>query len=832
LTVSKHLIIHGHFYQPPRENPWSGYIPNQISAKPYPNWNLRITRECYAPNTMARILDRTGAIERIINNFKYMSFNVGPTLLTWLKEASPDTHRLIVEADKEASLERWGNGPALAQVFNHIIMPLANYRDKKTEIIWGKKFFKKTFEREPMGMWLAETAVDLETLKLLKENGVKFTILAQNQIAAVRPLIPGGAAPWTPVPGGSVDPREPYRVFFGSGGEDYLDIFVYDGPVSKAVAFENLLRDGKTFLDRIKIAYGTPKEDGPTLVNLATDGESYGHHFHFGDMALAWLFDALESDAENSSPEDRIKLTNYSEFLVKFPPKKEARIYENSSWSCSHGVERWRADCGCRTGGDPSWNQKWRAPLRDGLDWLRDQLIVIFEREAGQVFHDPWEARDDFIDVFGNNYDESSKAAFLEKNGKPGVFLPINSKKAMEFMEIQLMSLYMFTSCAWFFDDMAGLEPIQNLRYAARAIELCQRYSPMDLTDGLLQYLKKAIPNATGYDTGEDVWRLEVAGHSFNATSAAAQWAAASAMDEKGALKDCRYVVFSNPEYEKTLKNPADPLPHLFTGKVSLTETRLGSVSERHALVLADDGPKLDILIFESEFEKAPDFQITKNIFMEKGPAYLRSTFEAFFPGASWYTLESLWPSIRQTILTGQLKGFFDELKDHTIKAYRNYHDALLQYSQKENAWDWMDQFVFRVMAEVELENIVKPMRDGRPIDLKKLKTLISQDAGRNFRNIPVIKESAGLYIKKLFSQLKDGPGRPTLLEELLSFLHFIKTNLNDLDIWEFQNLYYNLINNETGFFRSLGEQDHKILAEIGQTLGFADKIRERDPLS
>jgi alpha-amylase/alpha-mannosidase (GH57 family) len=827
LTQEEYLIIHGHFYQPPRENPWSGYIPNQISAAPFVNWNLRINRECYAPNTMARILDNTGAIDKIINNFRYMSFNVGPTLLSWMKTQVKDTYNLILEADRLGAQERDGHGPAIAQVFNHIIMPLANYRDKVTQIVWGKKFFQDTFKRDPEGMWLAETAVDLESLMLLKQNGIKFTILAQNQIAAIRPLTPLRTKTWEPLRS-PVDPREPYRVFFGENDEDFIDCFVYDGPVSRAVAFENLLRDGQAFLSRIQSAFGSREDDWPRLVNLATDGESYGHHFHFGEMALAWLFDNLLDKEKN----DQIRLTNYGQFLALHPPRIEAKIVENSSWSCAHGVERWRSDCGCHTGGDPSWNQKWRTPLRDGLNWLRDELIVIFERESNLIFKDPWAARNAYIDVINSDYDPLAKEAFLKANCTQAASDPNLCRKALVLMESQLMALYMFTSCAWFFDDLAGLEPIQNLRYACRAIQLCQKFSSQDLNEGLIKFLKTAIPNNPAYKNGEDLYQTEVCRNGLNASQAAAQWAAASSMNEPQALKQYRYLKVGNKETEKTLLNPSDQLPLLFTGKVSLNETRLGITSDRYALVLAEDGPKLNILVMESEFDKQPDFQKAKSLFLERGPSYLRSAFTGLFPRAESFTLDSLWPSVRDEILTGQLKDFFNELKEYTTKAFRNYHDALLRYSLKENAWDWMDQFVFRVMAEVDLENIIKPMRDGRPIDIARLKELISQEFGRSNRNTPVIRESVGIYIRKLFNQLTHGPGRPTLLEEIQNFLNFIKSTLGEMDLWEFQNMYFQLINREMGFFRSLGEADRIILSDIGHILGFSDNITGRTLIS
>jgi hypothetical protein len=824
-TPERHLIIHGHFYQPPRENPWTGAVPNQISAAPFPNWNARINRECYAPNTMARILDGKGAVDKVFNNFRHMSFNTGPTLLMWMEAHAPETFRLIREADRLGAADHGGHGPAIAQVFNHMILPLAAARDKKTQVEWGWTYFRKTYGRDPEGMWLAETAADSESLRLMSLRGVKFTVLAQNQVSAARPLSAGGgpgAGEWKPF-AGAPDPREPYRVFWGKGPEDFLDVFVYDGPVSRAVAFENLLRDGKAFLDRIGLAFGAPDGDRPLLVNLATDGESYGHHFHFGEMALAWLFnEILEPKASGEAP---IRLTNYGEFLSLHPPRKEARLVERSSWSCVHGVERWRSDCGCRTGGDPSWNQKWRAPLREGLDWLRDRLSEIFESSGSRYFRDPWEARDAYGEVVSSGYDPKARRAFLEAHGTSAAGSPEGAKAALEFMEAQLMALYMFTSCGWFFDDLAGLEPVQNMRYAARAIELSQRHSPLDLTEGLMGYLAKAVPNSKAYPDGAEIWAQEVAGSCLNAATACAQWAAAQAMDEPKAFSGQRWVNVAAVESGRTLRTPPASLPLLYCAKARLKETRLDAVAERLAMVLADDGPRLDILIFETEPGKAPDLDRARAVFLDKGPQYLRSSFEALFPGEARFTLDTLWPAVRDGILAGQLKGFFNEIKQSTIRAFRNYRDALVKYSQKENAWDWMDKFIFRVMAEADLENILKPMRDGRPVDLARLKELIGMESGRSSRNIPVIKDSAGLYIKSLFSQLELGPRRPTLLEELLSFLNFVKGNIPEVDLWEFQNVYYQLVRHETELFRSLSEPERRLLSEIGLALGFSARI-------
>jgi alpha-amylase/alpha-mannosidase (GH57 family) len=825
---SRYLIIHGHFYQPPRSNPWSGSIPIQLSAAPFANWNQRISRECYSPNTVARILGDDGLIVKIINNFEHISFNVGPTLLLWLKEGDRETYDRIVAADKAACPAHGGHGPAIAQVFNHMILPLANHRDKVTQVVWGRRFFEHTFQRPPEGMWLAETAVDTESLSVLARHHIKFTILAQNQVDAVRPLAPGGARGEGPFQklGSQVDPREPYRVFWGDGPDDHIDVFVYDGQVSRAVAFENLLRDGAAFSERVLQAFGAPKE-GPVLVNLATDGESYGHHFHFGEMALAWLLDSLarpQGKPGDPVPEDAIALTNYGEFLSLFPPTKEARIVEDSSWSCAHGIERWRSDCGCHTGGDPAWNQKWRTPLRDGLDWLRDQLIGIFERESQGLFQDPWAARDAYIDVLLSEYVPDAQTDFLDRHTLAHASDLEARTKALELMESQLMAMYMFTSCAWFFDDLAGLEPIQNMRYAARAIELCQKHTPIDLTLGLLGYLRKAIPNDRNYATGEDIWVDEVEGTNLNASQTAGQWGAALAMKTPNALKECRYIKVKNESSERVFLVRGDELPQILTGKAEFTEIRLKATREKSVLVLADNGPKLDIVVPEAGDD---NFAKARRLFLESGVKALRKGLDDLFPGAARFTLDTLWPGAREDILTHLLKDFFEDLLAYTSKAFNNYKDALVGYSLKSKAWDWMDAFVFRVMAENELAHILKPMADGRPIDIDQLKGLLSLDTGGSTRNGPVISEASEKYLGNLFRQLKFGPGRPTLLEEIASFLKLVKSTLKDVDLWDSQNQFYYLLENRLSFLRSISEPEKNLLKEIGRTLGFSPKIAE-----
>jgi hypothetical protein len=487
-------------------------------------------------------------------------------------------------------------------------------------------------------------------------------------------------------------------------------------------------------------------------------------------------------------------------------------------------VERWRSDCGCRTGGDPAWNQKWRTPLRDGFDWLRDQLIVIFERESAGVFRDPWGARDDYSGVVASGYDPFEVNGFLERNA-PGL-TPELRVKALSLMESQLMSLYMFTSCAWFFDDIAGLEPVQNMRYAARAIELCQRWTPKNLTQGLMDFLRRAEPNDTAYQTGEDVWRGEVAGTELSSGQTAAQWAASLAVKAPGTLKDCRYTKIANESSERVYLTRGDELPQLLTGSAEFTEARVGETRRRFVLVLADNGPKLDIVAPEEE-AGAESVQKARRLFLESGPAALRGSLESLFPGAERFTLDSLWPGVREEILGHVLKDFFEDLLSYTSKAFHNYRDALFSYSLKAEAWDWMDAFVFRVMAENELAHILKPMADGRPIDMDHLKKLLSADPGGPTRNIPVISEASEKYLGNLFRQLKYGPGRPTLLEEIESFLKLVKSTLKDVDLWDSQNQFYYLLENKLCFLRSITDPEKKLIIEIGKTLGFSPKIAE-----
>ncbi|HLD48057.1 MAG TPA: glycoside hydrolase, partial [Desulfobaccales bacterium] len=359
--MEKYICIHGHFYQPPRENPWLEAIELQDSAFPYHDWNERIAAECYAPNTLSRILDGEGRIIRLPNNYARISFNFGPTLLAWMMDKTPEIYEAILAADRQSQERFSGHGSALAQAYSHMIMPLAHRRDKYTQVLWGIRDFEHRFGRPPEGMWLPETALDIETLDIMAELGLRFTILAPRQAHKVRKI---GQGPWRDVRGGRIDPTTPYLLKLCKG--QTINLFFYDGPISQGIAFEDVLERGENLASRLVNAFSAERP-WPQLVHIATDGETYGHHRTHGDMALAYALDHLET--ENS-----VFLTNYGEFLEKYPPSFEVKILENSSWSCVHGVERWRQDCGCNSGLRPGWSQAWRTPLREALDWLRDTL--------------------------------------------------------------------------------------------------------------------------------------------------------------------------------------------------------------------------------------------------------------------------------------------------------------------------------------------------------------------------------------------------------------------------------------------------------------------------
>jgi alpha-amylase/alpha-mannosidase (GH57 family) len=520
------ICIHGHFYQPPRDNPWLDEIEPQPSAAPYRDWNERITAECYRPNSAARVLDKAGKISEISDNYQRISFNFGPTLLDYLHHRAPDVHDAIVAADR-ASINRFsGHGSALAQAHSHLILPLCSPRDRQTQIRWGAADFEHRFGRRPEGMWLPECAVDTATLEALVDEGITFTVLAPRQADAVR--APGGS--WQRR---DVDTRRGYRCPLPSGRS--IDLFFYDGAAAQAVAFEHLLRDGRDLARRLM---SLPPIDGdtPSLSHIATDGESYGHHHRFGEMALAVALSAIEGDS-------RFRLTNYAEMRALVPPTWEVRIVEPSSWSCAHGVSRWCDDCGCNTGA-PGVHQRWRRPLREALDWLRDRCHATIDAMGAELFEDPWRARNSYIAVLLGEGSQSAQEQFFAKELRSPSAKTEDSpgevrKRALAVMELGRAAMLMFTSCGWFFDDISGIETVQVMRYAARAIELQQRLTGEDLESQFRDRLALAPGNHTGRPeiaNGEAIWRSQISNQRLDLVRIARHVAVATVVaDDTGA---------------------------------------------------------------------------------------------------------------------------------------------------------------------------------------------------------------------------------------------------------------------------------------------------------
>jgi alpha-amylase/alpha-mannosidase (GH57 family) len=505
MGAPRFVCIHGHFYQPPRENPWLETVEVQDSAAPYHDWNDRITAECYAPNGASRITNKLDEIIRIINNYGRMSYNFGPTLLSWLLDNAPRAYRMILDADHASAQRYSGHGSAIAQVYNHMIMPLASRRDALTQIRWGIADFEHRFNRKPEGMWLAETAVNRSVLDLLAQEGIKFTILAPVQCARVRVLAdtPNDTA-WTQTPNANVDPTHPYLVRLDEGRS--IAVFFYDGPNSRAIAFEGLLNSGEDFGKRLLSGFHPSSPGDPEaaqISHVATDGESYGHHHKHGEMALSYAMHWIEEGGS-------AKLTNYAEFLAMFPPKWEAEVAEDTSWSCAHGIERWRSNCGCN-GGKAGWNQEWRAPLREALDYLRDATAPLAEKFAQPLFRDLWAARDAYIQVVLDRSPAAVERFFAAHATHP--LTNAERTTALELMELERHTQLMYTSCGWFFDEVSGIETVQIIAYAGRVLQLAAELFAApgaDLEPNFLAILAKAKSNVPEMGDGAQVYRRYV----------------------------------------------------------------------------------------------------------------------------------------------------------------------------------------------------------------------------------------------------------------------------------------------------------------------------------
>ncbi len=651
--MEKYICIHGHFYQPPRENAWLEVIEVQDSAHPYHDWNERVTAECYGPNSASRILDAKGVIQKITNNYSRISFNFGATLLSWMEIYDPETYGAILQADRDSVENFGGHGSAVAQVYNHMIMPLANQRDKETQIIWGIRDFEYRFNRQPEGMWLAETAVDVETLELLATHGIKFTILAPRQARAFRKI---GEAAWTSTNQKHIDSRRPYRFALPSGKS--IVLFFYDGDISQAVAFNGLLNDGKKFAERL-VESASPASTEPQLAHIATDGETYGHHHKHGDMALAFCLDNI--DRTNT-----IKLTNYSQFLAAHEPAYEALIHENSSWSCAHGIERWRDDCGCNTGGKPDWHQKWRKPLREALDWLRDELEQIYTREASSFLHDPWAARNDYVNVILRRNDDTIKK-FLRDHCSRNV----ETNHVMRLMEVQRNAMLMYTSCGWFFDEVSGIETTQIMQYACRAMQLISQVTENNLEDRFRKMLEDVPSNVPGLQNAANIYNRYVIPSKIDLKRVGMHYAVASVFeDDPDAF----------PIYNYTTANEVFVRKEAGEQKLSVGITRVKSnvtrTEQRFAFAVIYMGKHNIIgnISLEMEDDKFASMQMRMVTAFEEGRlGDIIGLMQTYF-GPEKYTIWQLFQDEKRKVLNHITEQSMLELEDSLRRVYnRDY---------------------------------------------------------------------------------------------------------------------------------------------------------------
>ncbi len=768
--MNKYVCIHGHFYQPPRENPWLDEVEVQDSAFPYHDWNERITAECYARNGAARILNNERLIVDIVNNYSKISFNFGPTLLSWMQKKSPDVYQAILDADKVSQKNFSGHGSAIAQVFNHFIMPLANSRDKRTQVLWGIKDFEYRFKRKPDGMWLAETAVDIESLELMAEMGIKFTILAPRQVKRVRALKEG--ASWHSVADQKIDTRLPYLCRLPSGKS--IALFFYDGPIAQGVAFEGLLSNGEVFADRFMKAFND-SGNHPQLAHIATDGETYGHHHKFGDMALAYCLNVIES-------RKAARVTVYGEYLEICRPAHEVEIFEKSSWSCIHGVERWRSNCGCSTGLNQGWNQSWRAPLRQALDWLRDELVSIYEHQMLAFTPQVWQARDGYIDVILDRRPETIEIFFQQHIGR---HLNDEEKiRVLKLLEMQYNALLMYTSCGWFFDDISGIETVQIMKYAGRAIQLAQEICGADLEQAFVKFLENAPSNHPEVKNGAQVYKTMVQPSIVDLLRVAAHYAMTSLYEEYPAQAKMYCYTVNSDTYD--LKEAGRLRLAVGRGWVQSDVTFEKAYVNFAVLHLGDHN-----FIGGVGHLKADDFLAVRKMAID---AFLQSNIPEVigiitkYFGPQSYSLWHLFKEEQQKILNMVLQSTMEDI-DSSFRQIYEHHYPLMQIKNEIRLP--LPRTLITVVEFILNRDLCEAM-EVENIDLHRLQTIVDEMKRWSFkRDQGNFSFVASQKISELMGRLTVQPKNIALIETIEAALNTLNQLTLDLDLWKAQNIYF-----------------------------------------
>jgi len=844
------VCIHGHFYQPPRENPWLETVEVQDSAAPYHDWNDRITAECYAPNGASRITNKEDEIIRIMNNYARMSYNFGPTLLSWLHDKAPRTYRMVLDADKFSAQRYSGHGSAMAQVYNHLIMPLANKRDALTQIRWGIADFLSRYGRKPEGMWLAETAVNRSVLDLMAQEGIKFTLLAPSQCARVRPLATdssllssrsaaeGSASslvesqpetPWTETPDATVDPTHPYLVQLDEGRS--IAVFFYDGPTSRAIAFEGLLNSGENFANRLLADFHPPSPEAPDaaqLSHVATDGESYGHHHKHGEMALSYAMHTIEDGKQAC-------LTNYGEFLEKFPPTWQAEVAEDTSWSCVHGVERWRSNCGCNSGGHPGWNQEWRAPLREALDYLRDATAPLAEQLAQPLLKDLWAARDAYIQVV-NDRSPSSIANYFAQHSAHEL---TESERitALELLELERHTQLMYTSCGWFFDEISGIETVQVIAYAGRVLQLARKLfsdpalfgeAGASLEANFLNILARAKSNVPEMANGAEVYRRYVNSMQIGLEQVGAHYAISSifrSYPEHGELF-CFDVHRESQEtfnsgrgrvavgralvYSRVTEENED----ICFAVLHLGDQNLSAAVRRYN---ADDPAEVEAFtLFSTEISTAirranlPEVIRLIDRFFGQGVAPGQSHAQS----PTSYSLTSLFADEQHRILNTILNQTISEMEESLRKIYED-HASLLHFLTETGM---SAPPALASAARFAINASLRRAIEAENFDAGEIETLLARaEADQIPLDTPLLGYTAGQRMKRAMVRLEASvAGDPSVngaLATALLISETIKKMPFEVNLWQAQNIWNDLLRrSDTNYWSAEWKEDFKKL--------------------
>jgi alpha-amylase/alpha-mannosidase (GH57 family) len=806
--MERYICIHGHFYQPPRENAWLEAIELQDEAYPFHDWNERITVECYAANAASRILDSEGYITKIANNYAKISFDFGPTLLIWMEKNAPGVYKAILEADKESQQNFSSHGSALAQAYNHIIMPLADRRDKYTQVLWGIQDFEYRFGRKPEGMWLPETAVDMETLDILAELGIKFTILAPHQAHRVRNI---GSDTWNDVNGGKIDPTMAYELHLPSGRK--LNIFFYNEPIARAVAFEGLLSSGENFAQRLTAAF-SEERTWPQLVHIATDGETFGHHHRFGDMALAYALNYIEAN-------QIAQITNYGEYLEKHLPTQEVEIIENTAWSCSHGIERWRSDCGCNSGRHPQWNQAWRAPLRQAMDWLRDTVAPKYEEKASQFLKDPWAARNDYIKVILDRSPQNIEQ-FLSQHASH----QLNETEritALKLQELQRHAMLMYTSCAWFFDDLSEIGTVQVMQYAGRVVQLAEKLFGDSLESHFLELLELAKSNISEQGDGRRIYEKFIKPAIVDLTKVTAHYAVSSLFEEYGEQPRIYCYSINVEDYQSF----AAGKPKLAVGRAKVTSEITGESSLLSFGVLHFGDHTLNAGVREYQGEEAYQAmvqEVTQAFSTADFPEVIRLLDKHF--GTSTYSIKSLFRDEQRKVLSYILESVLSEAEAAYRELYERHYPMMRFLTEIGNP---LPKALLSA-AEFILNTDLHRELSGESLDVERIEGLLddawSWNAALDTEGLAYLLQQT---LERMINRFASTPEDLDLLKDLVAAVTLALSVPLVVNLGKVQNLYYEMLQTTYPRFQRKAQQGDTVAVEWNsQFISLGEKLSIR----